>query len=138
MHFQSGNTDKPQVCLLLVLGECTHRLVTGEISTGLTHVCSITQNHRPFWQALIVPTWLVVGMLFFHRYFLGFPPPQAAAARSADGETYTDCTCSPGGRHCNKLGSQAPRIGMQFWPILQHCSKIIALLGDCRRTMTSR
>ena len=33
--------------------------------------------------------------------------------------------------YCNKLGSQAPRRGMLFWPILQHCSNSIDLLGDC-------
>ena len=33
--------------------------------------------------------------------------------------------------YCNKLGSQAPRRGMLFWPILQHCSNSIDMLGDC-------
>ena len=55
--------------------------------------------------------------------FFRFPP--------AAGETYSDCTWSYGRRHCNKIGTQAPRTGMLFSPILQHCSKSIALLGDC-------
>ena len=64
--------------------------------------------------------------------FLGFPPPQAVEGREPRlGETYSVCTCSPGCRHCNKFGSQAPRRGMLFWPILQHCSNSIDLLGDC-------
>ena len=64
--------------------------------------------------------------------FLGFPPPQAVEGRQPrSGETYSVCTCSHGRRHCNKFGTQAPRRGMQFWPILQHCSNSIALLGDC-------
>ena len=46
-------------------------------------------------------------------------------------KTYAVCTCSHGGHHCNKLGSQAPRRGMLFLPVLQHCSKIIDMLGDC-------
>ena len=50
------------------------------------------------------------------------------------GITYAVCTCSPGRRHCNKLGVQATRRGMQFWPFLQHCSKSIALLGDCNNS----
>ena len=68
--------------------------------------------------------------------FLGFPPPEAAEVRSTDrrfpgGKTYAVCTLSPGRRHCNKLGTQAPRRGMLCWPIPQHCSNFIALLGDC-------
>ena len=69
--------------------------------------------------------------LAYKLFFLGFPPPKAVEARSAAGETYTNCSCLPGRRHCNKLGSQAPRRGMLFWPILQHCSISIDLLGDC-------
>ena len=56
-------------------------------------------------------------------YFLGFPPPEAAEVRqhrwpSPAGKTYSVCTCSPGRSHCNKLGTQAPRRGMLFLPIL--------------------
>ena len=64
--------------------------------------------------------------------FLGFPPAVGGGGAIAPIRgTYTDCTCSHGRRHCNKLGAQAPRRGMLFWPILQHYSKSIALLGDC-------
>ena len=68
------------------------------------------------------------------NFFLRFPPPKAVKARIL----YTVCTWSQGRRHCNKVGAQAPRRGMLFWPILQHCSKSIALLGDCSRMMTSQ
>ena len=48
---------------------------------------------------------LVDICVFWH--FLGFPLPQAVEGRyPRSGEIYSVCSCSPGRRHCNKLGTQ--------------------------------
>ena len=54
---------------LLVLGGCTHMLMTSEI-TGHLPQCVVTQNQEPIRPAFTCTyLWLVVGLSFSHRCF---------------------------------------------------------------------
>ena len=93
-------TGNRQVGRLLIAGYLCLSLLTIGFCTGLRPVCAPTHNQEPIHLACTCAyLWLVVGQLFFHRYFSLPPYTKMLVSKSP---------CGPNANHRKPQPTQYP------------------------------